>query len=366
MSNDEAFLLVDDSSPAIVYHGDWQVLDLPDNLVQSFETYGSTVTYSGTNGSYATFNFTGTQVAVQCLTLYQDKPPEALFILDDSSPSSYTPPASTNGSAVVFYKSAVLSSDQHSLQIFVGGDTGAPVYLDVIAVDGASQGSSWATSAGGQVVQTAYANPLQSGASSGASSKSSVPVGAIVGGVVGGVAVIVIAALAILWMCWKRHRKQGPYFYGPSATAGELLSGEAKEISPFPTPDPQQPLPVTLHAPSAYSGSTLTAPSAPPSAYGGQYASYPPSSVDGSEQSSAWSGGTRSTTTLLTVTNAAPNAAGLTPGQRKALEAGLRTVPEAGGVQHADSGVRFDEHGQPSGSESSSVPADAPPVYSAD
>ena len=60
MSNDEAFLLVDDSSPAIVYHGDWQVLDLPDNLVQSFETYGSTVTYSGTNGSYATFNFTGT------------------------------------------------------------------------------------------------------------------------------------------------------------------------------------------------------------------------------------------------------------------------------------------------------------------
>lgn len=66
----------------------------------------------------------------------------------------------------------------------------------------------------------------------------------------------------------------------------------------------------------------------------------------------------------LSVANAGPqNTAGLTVAQRKALEAGIRTFPEASGRQEADSGLRFSPSREPS---SSAVPVDAPPAYMVD
>lgn len=67
---DESFLVVDDTSSAIQYHGDWQVMNLTDSLVNSYQTYGSTVTYSNTNGSYAVFNFTGKAVSFAMMLCY--------------------------------------------------------------------------------------------------------------------------------------------------------------------------------------------------------------------------------------------------------------------------------------------------------
>ena len=108
-----------------------------------------------------------------------------------------------------------------------------------------------------------------------------------------------------------------------------------------------------------HSGSEVPLIVPPAYSYGGQTIAYPPNSFGGSSEYSS-SGTTRSAVTL-SVANSNINTAELTLGQRKALEAGIRTVPESSGFQHADSGIRFNE----SGEGSSSALRDAPPVYTA-
>lgn len=154
----------------------------------------------------------GSVVLVQMFALFTSEPPQAWFILDQSTPSVWQAKTADNGTTVIAFQSTTLSDDKHTLQIVVG-EGGAPVYLDAIAV--ASQSSS--NSQGGGV-QTMIPVP----SSTATSSSSKVPVGPIVGGVVGGVALLLAAFLAFYFVCWRGRRKQ-PYYYS-AATPGELLA----------------------------------------------------------------------------------------------------------------------------------------------
>lgn len=71
---------------------------------------------------------------------------------------------------------------------------------------------------------TNFPLPTSSNTAGGSTSQSHsfTPVGTIVGGVIGGVALLIIAAVAIWFFCFRRRHGQ-PYFY-KSAEAGDLLS----------------------------------------------------------------------------------------------------------------------------------------------
>ena len=147
-------------------------------------------------------------------------------------------------------------------------------------------------------------------------------------------------------------------------------------MKPTPYEVPQSaPPPSTLVSGSVYSASAVpnSAYSAP-SAYSAAHAPYAPSEAPTSEYSSGSSSvsGPSKPPSLFVVTNQerqtiSPNQ----PGRSKAAEAGLLSVPQQARY-HADSGVRFDENGQPqpvaSGSSSGNIPeandlTDVPPEY---
>lgn len=156
----------------------------------------------------------GSIVAVQLFALFNGQPPQATFVLDESSPSVWKAQFSDNGTIVAAFQSTTLSDSAHSLQIVVG-EGNAPVYLDAIGIG--SQGPS--NSQGGGFQTTI---PVPSSTAAAVSSGSKVPVGAIVGGIVGGVALLLASFLALYFLCWRRRHKQ-PYYYS-SATPGELLA----------------------------------------------------------------------------------------------------------------------------------------------
>lgn len=125
---------------------------------------------------------------------------------------------------------------------------------------------------------------------------------------------------------------------------------QAAKVEPFIASAPP-------YTPSSQSGAL--SPPATPHAYPPA-----PSSASGSRAGS-------STGRTLSVVNDTSGGAALTPAQRKVAEAQRsQSEAEAAAVQyHADSGVRFDEHGRPieaSASTSTREPlplADVPPEY---
>lgn len=291
-------------------------------------------------------------MAVVGLVLFSNAtgPPTTTFDLDGAgTPFPFTPTDSANNTYPVFYTSPVLSSDEHTLTIKITSNNGANFYLDGI-VNTLEPGT---TASSGAMPEQTYSFPSTTPSSQPSSVKST-PVGAIVGGVVGGLALLLGAAFAFYFLFW-RYRNAKPYVRR-SAILGDPSKFKlsltrisncspcfpvVEKITPF-SPDAVVPLVSQLVYPQP-----------------------PPSSVSDSSAPSAVTGVSGTTTGTLRVANAAEAGHALTPAQRKAAEAGLRTTPEQV-QQYEDSGYRFDATGAPSGSALAAVPVppDVPPVYS--
>ena len=142
------------------------------------------------------------------------------------------------------------------------------------------------------------------------------------------------------------------------------MSIEVKQVAPYPASSTTGHSAAFL-SPSSYSDSP---PCPPTSSYAGPTTQYHPGSVTvASSSDTGLSVSAAHSITTLLVANVTPQStAGLTIGQCKALEAGLRMVPGTTGVQHADSGIRFNTSDEPEASGSGSGRTDAPPVYTAD
>ncbi|KAI0375863.1 hypothetical protein BV20DRAFT_1032247 [Pilatotrama ljubarskyi] len=370
MSN--ALFIVDDHNlDSITYEtpDSWFAKDNIDVALQG------TVT-EGLAGAKASVTFSGTAVAVFGIatTVSGAKPPAIQFAVDGKAVQITTAP--NNGSTdfeYPFFDKEDLSSGQHVLEFTVLNATQAyPFALDFIAylpISGAAPTAS-------QEIVTSFL-PAPSGATSvapSASSSSGPPVGAIVGGVVGGVALLVAAAVAIYFLCFRHRRKEQPFFYASSAKPGDLLDDEAKP-TPYEVQGPTGPPTPGLQ--SAYSATVVSAPSTydAPSAYATPLPydtplAYAPSEAPGSDYSAGTSvPGPSQARSLYVANNVRAAAASPNAPRSKAAEAGLLSVPTPA-TYHADSGIRFNSAGE--GSSSAHVAnalaapelADVPPSYS--
>ncbi len=342
-----------------------------------------------------------------------NNPPISAYSLDgNNDPSLFVPESSANNTLpVTFYYSPELADTQHTLNITVVSNN-VNFLLDYILVGSTTTEDSAATPVGSgsashiqpTIVTTIVAAPTS--AAENTSSGSSLAVGPIVGGVVGGVALLVSAFLAFYFLYWKRRHGHGrPYYYHSTSPGDALESGkyldlldsqttltklppETYESKPFShSSDPPHPQPTYSDLPyppssaAELSRPTFVAPSVVSSARYNTADNYEPvvlyplgsaGPISVGEYSA--SSASRSTrTSAFRIANPSSRAehvegtaaVPLTPAERKATEAGLRSKPEDV-QQHSDSGYRFDSGGESSSSGliSSQVPAESPPVYS--
>ncbi|RDX53888.1 hypothetical protein OH76DRAFT_1399045 [Lentinus brumalis] len=348
----------------------------PDVWFQQFldGAYQGTIT-GGLAGAKASFKFAGTALGVVgvATTSNTSGPPAARFSIDGQVVQTTTAP--NNGSdnySFDYLDLDGLDSKSHVLEIDVLNATrDYPFYMDCILylpVQGVSPTAS-------QVVITTFLPaPTSSSSQQASTGKSSVPVGPIVGGVVGGLAVIVAACIAIWFLCFRRRRSTGQaYFYAAHAKPGDLLDEEEVKATPYAVPPSVAPS-STFGPGSQYQPAPQSASQAPPSAYSasapshytapsglgyGTSSAYTPSEAPVSDYSSG--SGAASTLVLASGSTSRVRASPNQPGRSKAAEAGMLSVPQEA-TFHADSGVRFDENGQPIPAASSSSAAAIPPV----
>ncbi|KAI0751005.1 hypothetical protein C8Q80DRAFT_1268302 [Daedaleopsis nitida] len=379
MSGQQSFYIVDDNDIQSI---DYETRNLwfP-LLVKDDQAYQGTVT-SGIAGAKASMKFQGTAVGVVGIvsSVPNVGPPAAQFSIDGKIIQTTVAPnnASQDTQFDYFAFKGLDGSSIHEIEINVlNATTDYPFVMDYmiyLPTEGVTPTGSQAA------VTTSLPSITAAPVNNAADTKSSgAPVGAIVGGVIGGVALIVATCIAIWFLCFRRRRSNGqPYFYASSANAGDLLESETK-----PTPFDVHPQSVaaasTLAPGSAYQPvpQTPSAYSAPPSQYsapsGLGYSAHTPSERPMSDYGSSVSGPSQGHSLAL-ASGSMPRAT-TSPNQprSKAAEAGLLSVPQQS-MYHADSGIRFDENGQPipQASSSSSAPVpdapdlgDVPPTYSA-
>ncbi|KAI0832632.1 hypothetical protein BC628DRAFT_1335701 [Trametes gibbosa] len=329
----------------------------------------------GLAGAKASLTFSGTALVVFGLatTANDSGPPTVQFSLDGRVVQTTTAP--NNGSVNIefpFLDLENLSSAQHLLELAVVNATqDYPFALDLIAYLPTSGAIPTASQ---EVVTSFLPAPTSSVAPVAPAKSSGAPVGAIVGGVVGGVALLLVAAFAAYFFCFRRRRKGDPYFYASRAEPGDLLDQEVK-ATPYEVP------PTT---PSAFGPSSQynTGAGVPPSAYSAQSGyptplpfnaptQYAPSEAPGSELSGGTSTSGPSSPPSLFIANPAMLRSSANQARSKAAEAGLLSMPQTA-TYHADSGIRFSSTGEPSSSSAVTAQvlaspdlADVPPTYSA-
>ncbi|KAI9068522.1 hypothetical protein FKP32DRAFT_1561531 [Trametes sanguinea] len=368
-----ALFFIDDSNLQTINYETkdlWFPKDVSEDLA-----FDGTVT-AGVTGAQASVTFSGSAIEVVGIatTVEGVQPPMVHFSVDGSA--AVTTSAPNNGSTnyqFPFFAVSDLSSSQHTLNIeVVNASTAYPFFLDVIAYEPLNG----ATPTASQVVMTSTL-PTATVTITSASSKGSsgAPVGAIVGGVVGGVAVLIAAAVAIYFLCFRRRSNGQPYFYATSAKPGDLLALDDVKPTPY-TPGPSTVPTLTSAGPqSQHSGGSVAASSAYLSP--GAPSAYARSEAPMSEYSAGTStSGPSQPPALSIVTNSAPLRVSPNQPRSKAAEAGLLSVPQPA-TFHADSGVRFNSMGEPIVGEASSSSAvtsqvlaseelaDVPPSYSA-
>ncbi|OBZ77164.1 hypothetical protein A0H81_03864 [Grifola frondosa] len=357
----------------------------PENLWQHSSVSGAGVfdgtLSSGTTNATATFTFTGSVVRVLGVIVTaanESWPLPAIgFQLDGTAPSLYQPPAYTvtpNGQLqlqeqVAVYTSPQLADGQHILKIgVVEGTLDYPFVLDAFEYVPSSNAAATASQ---QVATTTIVASGATGAAGNSSKSSGAPVGAIVGGVIGGVAILVCAAIAVYFLCFRRRHGQ-TYFYAAAraGTYSTKVSSQASsvmksadqslEIKATPTPYmlPVSPSVVpesTAGAESSYNPPvTIPQPVYAPSQLGGA----PTSDMGGSSTS----GSSRQTRSMYAVNAMSQLQSSPNQPMSKAAQAGLLSVPQPT-TYHADSGVRFTASAEPSSSGVHAV-TDVPPTYS--
>lgn len=103
--------------------------------------YDGTATYSSTGGATASFNFTGTGLAV--LGMLRTNGGQASISIDGGPPATFDTYANVTRNQAVLYQSGPLSSGAHTVEITVlgthsAGSTGNSVFLDAFIVNPAS------------------------------------------------------------------------------------------------------------------------------------------------------------------------------------------------------------------------------------
>ncbi|CDO73753.1 hypothetical protein BN946_scf185015.g81 [Trametes cinnabarina] len=369
----ELFFIDDSNTQTINY----ETLDLwfPKSVSEDL-AYDGTVT-AGVTGAQASLTFSGSAIGVVGIatTVKGAQPPVVQFSVDGSEPVTTTAPNNgTTDYRLPFFAVEGLSPTQHSFKInVVNASTSYPFFLDVIAYEPLSG----ATPTASQIAVTSTLPTATVTITSAASKSSSgAPVGAIVGGVIGGVAVLIAAAVAIYFLCFRRRSNGKPYFYASSVRPGDLL-GLDDEVKPTPyTPGPSAVPTLTSAGPqSQYGAGSVAASSAYPGP--GAPSAYARSEAPMSEYSAGTStSGPSYPPALSIVTNSPPLRVSPNQPRSKAAEAGLLSVPQPA-TFHADSGVRFNAMGEPVAGEASSSSAvtsqvlasqelaDVPPSYSA-
>ncbi|KAI0638383.1 hypothetical protein C8Q77DRAFT_1215201 [Trametes polyzona] len=367
---DSVFIVDDHNVDSISYEtpGMWFPVENVDAASQGTLTEGVT----GAKASLTFAGKLGTDV----------DPPVVQFSLDGRVVQTTTAP--NNGSKnyeYPFLDIESISSAQHLLEFTViKASTEYPFALDLIAYQPISGAAPTASQ---QVVTTFLPAPTSTASIAPQGSSSSTPVGAIVGGVIGGVAVLVAAAIAIYFLCFRRRRGgEGPYVYATRAKASDLLDQEGK-------PTPYEAAPPTVPSTPGYQISYSAGPTSQPSASAysapsdyaaaataaqpyNRVSAYAPSEAPMSDLSGGTSTTGPSHPPSLYVANAGrPVRASPNQGTSKAAEAGLLSVPQPA-TYHADSGIRFNAAGEPTSSAAAGPSnilappdlADVPPTYS--
>lgn len=210
--------------------GEWKTVSGNTSVDAGRNAPQSALTYSGSKGTLATFNTTGTLASTSpqyhtkdgtgshlsvlgavMLSEDSDKQLMIAFSLDGSTPSLSIPSSSTqNGTAYTMYSSPRLSNDTHTLQL-MALEIDESAYTDlqevhVYYVTPDYQGTIHTNAVNGS-------DELDANPAAGSSGKSSVPVAAIVGGSVGGTVLLVATILAVYFFFIKPRRNSRPYIY---------------------------------------------------------------------------------------------------------------------------------------------------------
>ncbi|KAF8880157.1 hypothetical protein BD779DRAFT_1473968 [Infundibulicybe gibba] len=212
-----ATALVDRLDPAIVYSagpGEWGI-----------DSLGS---FTQSNGSSVTFNFTGTSVSWVGFTPkipLRQPSSNAVYSIDRADPVAFRLDGlrfSDNLTNQVFFTSPVLSPGPHSLEVtYQGNSTAPPLTLSYLVVANLNVST---TSASPQPPVTSL--PATSSANK---PRMSAPIGAIIGGVIGGVAVLCLAAFLLQRRNRQRkisHKRFGTDHDG-TATPSHLIPFDA-------------------------------------------------------------------------------------------------------------------------------------------
>ncbi|KAI9068521.1 hypothetical protein FKP32DRAFT_1600478 [Trametes sanguinea] len=364
MSDPNAAFFIDDTDRKTILYEPQDVWRVSNVSV----AFGGTAT-AGTAGARASLNFTGDAAVVGgiAMTVPGVGPPAVQFSIDNHNPVISTAP--NNGSEPFrfpFVGYDNLSPGQHLLEITVLNATEEyPFLLDFVVYEPLN-GEAPPPSQSAIVTALPTATIVVFPESFKGSSSS--PVGAIVGGVVGGVALLVIVAIAVYLLCFRRTHEVKPCFYAGEARPADMLvlDNETKP-TPYEATSPSAAAAIGTSPPPSHYGlsSPLSAYSAP--------TTYMHAQSEPSELSAATSSFGRTQTSALRLVTALP-AGGENPNRSgamsKATQAGLLSVPQPA-TYHADSGVRCNSMGESSSSANDAgqdvageALADVPPPYS--
>ena len=203
LSKDQAYVLVDNLDPDIVYGAGWAPL-------------GTTANFTTQAGTEMSFNFTGVfycnifnvlissdnSTAGKGLSWFgfiptelSHNPASATYAIDGGIPVTFrlnglSQAASPTIYNQIFFSTPELSAGPHSLHVVHRGtDKETPLTLDYIVV-----------------TNTSVPNTSTPHSVSKTSNIQKTPIGAIVGGIVGGIVLIIFALGALLW---RRRRRRG-------------------------------------------------------------------------------------------------------------------------------------------------------------
>ncbi|KAK0491578.1 hypothetical protein IW261DRAFT_96926 [Armillaria novae-zelandiae] len=207
-------ILVDDTSSAIVWTGNWQTntstLAHVTRVFLDNHPLGNSTKDSSTSGDSYSFQFTGTNVSVfgaQRLSIVGSI--SADFSVDGGKTTTFSTTSNASGNDVantMFFSSSILTSGTHTLFMNITEVTSDQSFmLDYIThSDQVSHGSNASTSSSSS--GTSGTNtPSSTGSDSSSSSPKTTQLAGIVGGVVGGVVALLLIIGALIW--WRRRKR---------------------------------------------------------------------------------------------------------------------------------------------------------------
>jgi hypothetical protein len=234
VSEETAYILVDNGDPAINYGSGWGAL-------------GSTANMTTVNGSEWTFDFTGMsyvrifsarikyrRISGRGLSWFSFIPTElshngslATYSVDGGSPVTFilaglSDPQGTGPTQYnqVFFTTPELSAGPHTLLVVNrGNNQQTPLTLDYLVIRNSSSPVDLSSSPAATATLSDPVNP-------GSSGSSGPPIVVIVGGVVGGIAFVVLCLLCIFF--WRQRQRQRR-----SADVLSLEYDSAITITPF-------------------------------------------------------------------------------------------------------------------------------------